>query len=204
MLPPVHCAPRTRNAAATRDAILASACRHFARESYENVGVRDIARDAGVDPALVSRYFGSKEQLFREALGCEDEQGFDGIAREDMPGHLAALMLDEESECGPIESRMDWVMIMLRSASSPATAELVREALQQNLLDPLAAIIADGDEAIAASDDAKVRAGTVFAIMMGGDIMSTIYGSGEPKAPEMKELVRKRLTAIFAAAMFGD
>lgn len=202
MLPPIQCAPRARNAAATRDAILASACRHFARESYENVGVRDIARDAGVDPALVSRYFGSKEQLFKEALGCDSEEGgFEGIAREDMPAYLASLMLDEESECGSLETRMDWVLIMLRSASSPATAELVREALQHNLLDPLAEIIAGDD---VPDDDAKIRAGTIFAIMMGGDMLSTIYGSGEPKPPEMKQLVRTRLTAVFACAMFGE
>jgi AcrR family transcriptional regulator len=158
-------------------------------------------------PALVSRYFGSKEQLFKEALGCDsDEGGFEGIAREDMPAHLAALMLDEDNECGSLESRMDWVMIMLRSASSPATAELVREALQHNLLDPLARIIdtratADGTDP---SDDAQIRAGTIFAIMMGGDMLGTIYGSGEPKPPEMKHLVRQRLTSVFAAAMFGE
>src|SRR5215510_16021141 len=61
-------APRRRNAAATRAAILASARRAFARAGYESVGVREIAKGAGVTAMLVNRYFGSKEQLFAEVL----------------------------------------------------------------------------------------------------------------------------------------
>lgn len=59
---------RPRNAAATRDAILQSAIRHFARAGYDGVGVREIAADAGVTAMLVNRYFGSKEKLFAEAV----------------------------------------------------------------------------------------------------------------------------------------
>ena len=59
---------RPRNAAATRDAILASAIDNFARSGYDGVGVREIAGDAGVTAMMVNRYFGSKEQLFAEAV----------------------------------------------------------------------------------------------------------------------------------------
>ena len=52
---------RTRNAAATRDSILTAARGRFLADSYEAVGLRDIAGDAGVDVALVGRYFGGKE-----------------------------------------------------------------------------------------------------------------------------------------------
>ena len=41
---------RTRNAAATRAAILDAASLRFRREGYDEVGMRDIARDAGCDP----------------------------------------------------------------------------------------------------------------------------------------------------------
>ena len=57
-----------RFAAATRDAILTSAIRAFARAGYDGVGVREIAGDAGVTAMMVNRYFGSKEQLFAEAV----------------------------------------------------------------------------------------------------------------------------------------
>ena len=59
---------RPRNAAATRQAILASARVAFARAGYEGTGVREIARGAGVTAMLVNRYFGSKVKLFEEAV----------------------------------------------------------------------------------------------------------------------------------------
>ena len=63
-----HVAPRPRNAEATRAAIHDAAMERFSRESYDDVGMRDIAGDVGVDAALVSRYFGSKEDLFASVL----------------------------------------------------------------------------------------------------------------------------------------
>ena len=59
---------RQRNAAATREAILRAARCHFLTDSYESVGLRDIAGAACVDVALVGRYFGGKEELFRQVL----------------------------------------------------------------------------------------------------------------------------------------
>ena len=61
-------ARRRKCAMTTRGEMLCAARQRFLDESYENVGLRDIARDVGVDVALVSRYFGSKEELFREVL----------------------------------------------------------------------------------------------------------------------------------------
>ena len=51
----------------TRAAILEASLTAFAEQGYERATVRDIAARAGVDPALVVRYFGSKEALFAEA-----------------------------------------------------------------------------------------------------------------------------------------
>ena len=52
----------------TRARILAAARIRFSSNNYESVGTRDIAADAGVDAALVNRYFGSKEKLFLEVI----------------------------------------------------------------------------------------------------------------------------------------
>src|ERR1700704_3725161 len=59
---------RRRDAAATRSAILEAATRRFACQGYQHAGVREIAADAGVDAAMVNRYFGSKEGLFAEVI----------------------------------------------------------------------------------------------------------------------------------------
>jgi AcrR family transcriptional regulator len=40
----------------------------FAKSGYAGAGVREIAQGAGVTAMLVNRYFGSKEQLFAEAV----------------------------------------------------------------------------------------------------------------------------------------
>src|SRR5215470_4763426 len=61
---------RRRNAAATREAILLSARRAFARAGYDGAGLREIAADAGVTAILVNRYFGSKEGLFAEVIAA--------------------------------------------------------------------------------------------------------------------------------------
>ncbi|MFZ5691879.1 MAG: TetR family transcriptional regulator [Pseudomonadota bacterium] len=48
----------------TRAAILAAAQEVFAAHGYERATVRDIAARAAIDPAMVIRYFGSKDELF--------------------------------------------------------------------------------------------------------------------------------------------
>ncbi|HEY3505836.1 MAG TPA: TetR family transcriptional regulator [Actinocatenispora sp.] len=52
----------------TREAILAAARDAFARQGYAGASVRRIAAAAGVDPALVHHYFGTKGDLFAAAL----------------------------------------------------------------------------------------------------------------------------------------
>ncbi|OUC97017.1 TetR family transcriptional regulator [Streptosporangium minutum] len=55
-------------AAVTRKAIHDAAHELFRNEGFDAVGIRAVAARAGVDAALVIRHFGSKEQLFLEAM----------------------------------------------------------------------------------------------------------------------------------------
>ena len=52
----------------TRDAILEAARREFAQQGYDRTTIRNVARDAGVDPALVHYFFGTKTELFAAAM----------------------------------------------------------------------------------------------------------------------------------------
>jgi len=63
-------APRGRRPGApdTRAAILAAARERFAALGFARTSVRAIAAEAGVDPALVHHYFGTKDELFLAAL----------------------------------------------------------------------------------------------------------------------------------------
>jgi AcrR family transcriptional regulator len=52
----------------TREAILAAARSAFAERGIDGASIRQIAAAAGVDPALVHHYFGTKDQLFLAAM----------------------------------------------------------------------------------------------------------------------------------------
>lgn len=56
----------------TRAAIFDAAVELFQRDGFTATGVREIATAAGVTPALVIRYFGSKEQLFLAAMELDN------------------------------------------------------------------------------------------------------------------------------------
>lgn len=63
-------APRGRRPGApdTRAAILTAARHRFASAGFSRTSVRSVAAEAGVDPALVHHYFGTKDELFLAAL----------------------------------------------------------------------------------------------------------------------------------------
>src|SRR3954447_9728247 len=59
----------------TRAAILDAARGAFAERGYDAVSIRAVARDAGVDPALVHRFHASKEDLFVAAMELPTSPG---------------------------------------------------------------------------------------------------------------------------------
>jgi AcrR family transcriptional regulator len=59
---------RTPGSPRNREAIRAAALEQFTKCGYERATIREIAATAGVDPALVLHYFGSKDQLLVAAL----------------------------------------------------------------------------------------------------------------------------------------
>jgi AcrR family transcriptional regulator len=128
MTAPKH---RPRNAAATRAAILESAIRCFARAGYDGVGVRDIAGDAGVTAMMENRYFGSKEQLFAEAVEVSFAPpaviGTDAATL----AHDAAAALVARTNVGA--EPLNPFLIMLRSVSNPRAVEIVRDAIERHV-----------------------------------------------------------------------
>ncbi|HUD36959.1 MAG TPA: TetR family transcriptional regulator [Streptosporangiaceae bacterium] len=52
----------------TSDAILEAARAQFATRGYQGATIRAIAADAGVDPALVHHFYGTKDALFAAAM----------------------------------------------------------------------------------------------------------------------------------------
>jgi AcrR family transcriptional regulator len=67
-------APR-REAGRSRERLLAAAGELFAERGYDHSTIRDIGARAGLDPALIARYFGGKTQLYLAALRAEQGDG---------------------------------------------------------------------------------------------------------------------------------
>lgn len=126
----------------TRDALVEVARRRFAKAGYAGTSLRAIAAEAGVDPALVAHFFGSKENLFRETLGWpfDPAQAAERIASPGAGGlgeRMARLFLetwDDPATGGPL-------LAVLRGAlTHDESARLLREFLGQQLFAQLARV----------------------------------------------------------------
>ena len=124
---------RRWDAAATRAEILEAARVLFTRDGYDHVGMRDVAGVVGVDAALVVRYFGSKEGLFRAAL--ERVIDITPILTEDRRQRfgvdMVAGLFDSQDASGPLA-------MMILSAADPAAHAVSVELLQKKVIAPLA------------------------------------------------------------------
>ncbi|MEP7222206.1 MAG: TetR family transcriptional regulator [Novosphingobium sp.] len=101
---PPRTSPPKRNAAASRARILQAAQDAFSTTGYSHTGIRDIAKLAGVSSTLLVRYFGSKAQLFEEAIKAS-MRASETVQweRSDYGRNLADALLDPANEFrGPI------------------------------------------------------------------------------------------------------
>jgi AcrR family transcriptional regulator len=103
----------------------------FARNGIDKTSIRAIAADAGVDPALVHHYFGTKTQLFAAAIHIPiDPMQVIGPMREtpvEELGHtLPSILLSLwDSELG------SGFIAMLRSILAGDQVSLIRSFLQE-------------------------------------------------------------------------
>lgn len=185
---------KKRDAIATRAAILSAARQRFLRESYDSVGLRDIAGDAGVDVALISRYFGGKEGLFRDVLLHDKDEGLlrQPLTAAELPAYLAQLVIEDGDE--DRQHRMEMFIVMLRSASSPKAGEVIRDLVHLDVLGPLAEIIGD--------EHAELRANMLLAILMGIGVLRTIMKvDALDGSPAQRVECEYRFRCLFEAAL---
>ncbi|MGW0710250.1 TetR/AcrR family transcriptional regulator [Streptomyces sp. NPDC002643] len=140
----------------TRRRILEAARRKFAEVGYERATIRAIAAEAEVDKSSVIQYFGSKDELFREAVrwdipvpemtADDPAQTVENLVR----GMLGAWAADPDSP----------MAVLLRtSMTSEDAAELLRSHITAQAVEPVAATVT--------ADDARLRAALIGAMMMG-------------------------------------
>jgi AcrR family transcriptional regulator len=151
----------------TKQSILAAARRKFADLGYDGATIRAIAADAGVDPALVHHYYGSKEHLFAAAMQLPiipSEVITAALTEARPPGstmgehaiRTALGIWESDAVRGPFIG-------LLRSAltSEQATA-MLRGFIEQAILAPLASQAATDDPA-----EAEYRAAVVGSQVLG-------------------------------------
>ena len=118
--------------------ILAAAKERFARSGFERATIRAIAADAGIDPSMVMRYFGSKDQLF--AAAADFDLQIPDLSRVDQTD-VGARLVDYFIERW---ERDEALIVLLRASTSNAeAAERMREIFAGQLVPVVARINPD-------------------------------------------------------------
>lgn len=126
---------RRYSAQDTKSVLLHHAERAFTGAGYDDVGVRDIAQAAAVNPALVNRYFGSKQGLFEAVLEAQpDPSPLIGLEQDSWGRVLAKMMVGKIGS----DPAVDPFLIMLRSAQSKTVGALVHRSVEERLITPFA------------------------------------------------------------------
>jgi AcrR family transcriptional regulator len=130
-----------RSSTETKAVILAAAKERFAQSGFERATIRAIAADADIDPSMVMRYFGSKDQLF--AAAADFDLQIPDLSRVDH-ADVGARLVDYFIERW---ERDEALIVLLRASTSNAVAaQRMREIFAGQLLPVVARINPDGPE----------------------------------------------------------
>lgn len=180
---------RSRNALQTRADILDAARRRFGSEGYQATTLRGVASDVGVDPALIIRYFGNKQNLFAEA--AEFTLELPDLTEVD-EGDVADVLL---SRFFAVWEKDTTFLALLRAAmTSESAAETMRRVFATQVAPAVAA---------ATPDHPAQRAGMLGAFVIG--LATTRYVMANPAVANLShdELIRFARPVI-VQVLFGS
>ncbi|WP_393055278.1 TetR/AcrR family transcriptional regulator [Streptomyces sp. LN549] len=179
---------RTDRRRATEARILDSARELFAAKGFDRTTIRAVAASAGVDPALVMQYFGSKRGLFTQAVQAPPAPRASGDSRALLDHLLATLGVK-------LGGLPDGTLAMLRSMlTDPAAADHARQALDRQIAGIGDALSADGD-----NSEADLRAALIVTTMVGVTIGHQLLGLAplrDAPADRVAALLRPALDAL--------
>lgn len=177
---------RPHDAEASRRALLDAARAVFDEVGYDRATTREIGDRAGVDPALIARYFDSKEGLFIAAIAAgspeDDEIDF-------APGELLRFLLERWDERGhnPIS----------RALASPALTPGARERISAVVGDRVLVGLV-GELRAGGTAAAELRAEILVALAV-GVAMTRANGTLETLAAAPREEVLEALAPLVRA-----
>ncbi|MFC4591328.1 TetR/AcrR family transcriptional regulator [Sphaerisporangium corydalis] len=173
---------RRPGSADTRGEILAAARRIFSEKGFDKATIRGIAREAGVDPALVHHYFDTKEGIFVAALQLPVDPAkvlpliLEG-PRDEIGERLVRFLLTMTAEPQAREP----IIALIRSAmTNEQIVSMIREFLTMAVLNRVV-------EALGIS---PVRMQVAFAQMFGVILMRYVVQLEPLASAEIEELVK--------------
>ena len=138
----------------TKAAILAAARERFGAVGFQAATIRAIAADAGVDPAMVMRYYGSKDKLF--AAAAEFDLRFPDYSMTD-PTQVGRSLVRHFLERWEGDEAL---VILLRSSATNGEAAQRMQKIFGTQLQPLVATLVPAEES-------AVRAGLIATQILG-------------------------------------
>ncbi|MEO8021619.1 TetR family transcriptional regulator [Polaromonas sp.] len=180
--------PPLKKSDRTRAAILEAARSLFSERGYDGTTVREVAAAAAADPALVIRYFGSKEELFVRATEFELHLPDVAAMKGGNEGEALVRHFFEIWELGPSATAMT---ILLRSAvTNDAAADKMRELFRQQVLPVVARS--------GSRTTAPLRAGLIATQLLGLALCRYVL-----KLPGIATATPEELTANLAPTVQG-
>jgi AcrR family transcriptional regulator len=137
----------------TREAILGAARRAFTEHGYQHATVRGVADLAGVDPALVHHYFGTKQELFVAAvrLPVNPVEQLMAVLDED-PGQAGRRMVEAFLSVWDHAATQSPLLALIRSAvGDDHAAAMLREFITEEVLGQIAHRLGGADARLRAT-----------------------------------------------------
>lgn len=186
-----------RDAAATQQALVRAARRRFATEGYRATTVRHIAADVGVNVALISRYFGSKEGLFEACMNrsvdeLEPAATPGPVNLDEVIARILAHIVESPNPDDPLQ-----LLLLLRS-SGDENADRIRRRTLEKFTENLAAAVGwHGDDPD--SEPLLLRAQIAIATMLGLVMLRTatdVQPLASASSGQLTEPVEQALRAL--------
>jgi AcrR family transcriptional regulator len=183
---------RPRGKTDTRNTILAAARRMFAEAGYDKTSVRDVAGAAGVDPAMIRHYFGSKAELFRATMGWPFEPAeiaarVTGGDRSEVGERLTRVFFEAWEQP---DSRAPLLAILRGAATHDESANLVRQFIQGQVYSEMAAGLR--------APDAELRIDLAMGQLLGIAYLRHILKVEPVASASVDELVRRIAPVVSA------
>ena len=144
---------RRRDAQASRQALLEAADALFDERGYDAATVREIGERAGVDAALIARYFGGKEGLYLATL---QQEGRPEMPTDPVQAFATMLTKSERRGIGPVP------LAMVSPTLTEGIRDQVRAIIGRRVVEPIAAELAAGG-----TPDAELRVEVLVAMALG-------------------------------------